>query len=474
MAAQRRFHLYMLTVLLLVFALVGQGAGAQSVTVCPLGQGYWANHPEAWTVNSLMLGTQFYNQAELLALTPGGGGDASTILAVQLVAAKLNVAAGADPTQASTAILEADRLLGQVPGKLPYNIDPSSANGQAMVNIAAALDAYNNGLLIPNCAPTPTPTATPAPPPLVIVIQGTVQAVNANIITIAGINVQVNADNPILSAVQMGTPLRVEGTVGADANGQFILMASSIASAPANMPAQTIYVQGRVDAVNANVITISGISIQIDPANPILASIQVGDYVQVNANIHVGGASVALVAITVVVIVNVVPDAAPTVTPTTTPPTATPTGVLTATPMPPTPTPGLPVTIIVEGPVQVINVNVVTIYDIDITINVNDPVLTRIQVGDFVRVEGDMVTQNNAVVVVAVSVFVVEVDVIAGNNNTIIWQDDNGCGNPPPPWAPAHGWRRRCEGGGNNVIIITGDWDDDDDDDGMGMGKGDD
>jgi hypothetical protein len=460
-AAQRRFHLFVaITVLLFAFAFVGHSAGAQSVTVCPLGQGYWATHPEAWAVNSLMLGTQFYNQTELLALTPGGGGDASTILAVQLIAAKLNIAAGADPAQASTAILQADSLLGQLTGKLPLNVDPSSANGQAMVNIASALNAYNSGLLIPNCAPTPTATATPAPPPLVIVIQGTVQAVNANIITIAGINVQVNADNPILSAIQIGTPLRVEGTAGSDANGQFLIVATMIAAAPADMPTQTIYVQGRVDMVNANVITIAGISIQIDPANPTLISIQPGDYVQINANIHLGGTSVALVATTVVVIVNVVPDAIPTVTPTTTPPTATP-------------TPGLPVTIIVEGPVQVVNVNVITIYDIDVTINANDPVLTQIQVGDFVRIEGDMITQNNTVVVVAVSVFVVEVDVIVSNNNTIIWQDDNGCGNPPPPWAPAHGWRRRCQGGGNNVIIITGDWDDDDDD-GMGMGMGDD
>ena len=67
--------------------------------VCPLSQGYWKNHPNAWPVNSLMLGSQTYTKAELLAIlnTPGGG-DASMILAVQLIAAKLNIAAGSDPT----------------------------------------------------------------------------------------------------------------------------------------------------------------------------------------------------------------------------------------------------------------------------------------------------------------------------------------------------------------------------------------
>ena len=30
------------------------------------------------------------------------------------------------------------------------------------------------------------------------------------------------------------------------------------------------------------------------------------------------------------------------------------------------------------------------------------------------------------------------------------WRDRGNCSNPPPPWAPAHGWRRRCEGGGGS------------------------
>src|SRR5882724_3318995 len=52
--------------------------------VCPLTQGYWKNHPNAWPVNSLMLGSQIYTKMELLNIlnTPSGG-DASIILAKQ-------------------------------------------------------------------------------------------------------------------------------------------------------------------------------------------------------------------------------------------------------------------------------------------------------------------------------------------------------------------------------------------------------
>src|SRR5262249_46034847 len=64
---------------------------------CPLGQGFWKNHSDTWPVTSLTLGSQTYTQAELLALydTPPRG-DASVILAHQLIAAKLNIANGSN------------------------------------------------------------------------------------------------------------------------------------------------------------------------------------------------------------------------------------------------------------------------------------------------------------------------------------------------------------------------------------------
>jgi hypothetical protein len=124
-----------------------------SATVCPLTQGYWKNHPDVWPVNSLMLGSQIYTQTELLEIlgTPSGG-DASLILAKQLIAAKLNIANGSDPTPISSTIADADSLLSMFGGKLPYNVKPSSAIGQMMINDANTLDRYNNGLLTPGCS----------------------------------------------------------------------------------------------------------------------------------------------------------------------------------------------------------------------------------------------------------------------------------------------------------------------------------
>ena len=110
-----------------------------------------------------MLGSQTYTQAELLQIlnTPSGG-DASLILAKQLIAAKLNIAAGSDPTPVSSTITHADSLLSMFSGKLPYHVAPSSSIGQMMVSDGNTLDNYNNGLLTPGCSQQ---SARPAPAP---------------------------------------------------------------------------------------------------------------------------------------------------------------------------------------------------------------------------------------------------------------------------------------------------------------------
>ena len=120
-------------------------------------------------MNSLTLGSQTYTKAELLAIlnTPVGG-DASLNLAHQLIAAKLNIAAGSDPTPIASTIAHADSLLAMFSGKLPYHVAPSSNIGQMMVSDASTLDNYNNGRLTPHCSGErgqPDQPGRPAPRP---------------------------------------------------------------------------------------------------------------------------------------------------------------------------------------------------------------------------------------------------------------------------------------------------------------------
>ena len=116
-----------------------------------------------------MLGSQTYTQAELLTIlnTPSTG-DASLILAKQLIAAKLNIANGSDPTPISSTIADADSLLSMFSGKLPYNVKPSTAIGQMMVNDANTLDQYNNGFLTPGCSGNSMKRESLSPPKPVV------------------------------------------------------------------------------------------------------------------------------------------------------------------------------------------------------------------------------------------------------------------------------------------------------------------
>ena len=120
------------------------------------------------------------------------------------------------------------------------------------------------------------------------------------------------------------------------------------------------------------------------------------------------------------------------------------------------------VVIVIRGPVQEINVNIITIYDIDIMVNADDPILNVINIGDELEIEGvfdgdddifddddddDGDDVNINIVIIAVNITFVDVDVYI-NDDGQAWRDPGNCQNGPPPWAPAHGWRRRCENPG--------------------------
>jgi hypothetical protein len=119
---------------------------------CPKGQGYWKNHPKAWKLSSLQLGTTSYTEKQaLIFLSAPVRSDASLILADQLTAALLSIANGSNPSPISATISDADGLLGA--GPIPEKIAPSSKLGQRMVKDADVLNSYNSDAMTPGCTP---------------------------------------------------------------------------------------------------------------------------------------------------------------------------------------------------------------------------------------------------------------------------------------------------------------------------------
>jgi len=83
---------------------------------CVHSQGYWKTHANAWPVSSLKLGNVIYSKTQLFAIwnTPAAGNGLIS-LAHQLMAAKLNILAGAvAPPLILGAVGTADALIGNL------------------------------------------------------------------------------------------------------------------------------------------------------------------------------------------------------------------------------------------------------------------------------------------------------------------------------------------------------------------------
>ena len=124
---------------------------------CTFTQGYWKTHGPAgcatgnntnqWPVSSLTLGTVSYSQTQLCSImntSPRGNGLIS--LAHQLIAAKLNIANGADPTAIASFITAADALIGN---KVVPPIGSGSLSSSAVNALVSALTNYNEGITGP-------------------------------------------------------------------------------------------------------------------------------------------------------------------------------------------------------------------------------------------------------------------------------------------------------------------------------------
>lgn len=144
----------------------GSGSGKASVEEtygCTFTQGYWKTHEEAWPVDSVSLGNRTYTKAEALAIfaTPVQG-NGLLALAHQLLAAKLNVANGADDAAIADAIDAADAMIGDlvVPPSGAGSLSPGATS-----SLVGELDDYNNGVAGPGHCDEPPPPPPPPPDP---------------------------------------------------------------------------------------------------------------------------------------------------------------------------------------------------------------------------------------------------------------------------------------------------------------------
>ncbi len=122
---------------ILIFAL--SAAPTLAGNWCARTRGFWSNHTEIWPVDSLTLGSITYNKTQLMAFFDYAGPDPATKLAIQLIATKLNLLRGSDPS-IQPVVAQADAFLAiYPPGSNPKGAARTEAN-----RIKDLLDGYNN------------------------------------------------------------------------------------------------------------------------------------------------------------------------------------------------------------------------------------------------------------------------------------------------------------------------------------------
>ena len=104
--------------------------------------GYWKNHPSAWPVQSITIGGVTYTKTQAISdiLKKANAKDATYMLAAQLLAVELNVAAGIiPPPSVATAITSADAFLVAH----PLGSNPTGADRTNALNLKDVLESFN-------------------------------------------------------------------------------------------------------------------------------------------------------------------------------------------------------------------------------------------------------------------------------------------------------------------------------------------
>jgi hypothetical protein len=111
--------------------------------------GYWKNHPEAWPTETITIGGVQYSKPDAIAeMDRPTRGDKTRTMFRALVATKLNIMIGNDPSCILDSVVAADAWMVEHPlGSRVKGNSPAWTVGEPIKDM---LDDYNNGLL---CAP---------------------------------------------------------------------------------------------------------------------------------------------------------------------------------------------------------------------------------------------------------------------------------------------------------------------------------
>lgn len=158
---------------------------------------------------------------------------------------------------------------------------------------------------------TPEATTEPTSAPLIsgnlIVIVGPVAAINVNIISIYNFDIEVEPGHPILTLISVGQMIRCDGELDDDDDDdgrRLKVRARIVSNTTEKLPGGAgVRLEGNIQAINTNIITINNINIAIDDAD-LLGRLRVGQFFIVEGNFIQQNNVFVFIIINVVVNVN--------------------------------------------------------------------------------------------------------------------------------------------------------------------------
>lgn len=112
--------------------------------------GYWKNHPDAWPVETIVVGGVTYTKDQAIAILDSNGAkDKTYTMFSSLVPAMLNVAIGNDSSCVASTIAEAQAWMATY-GPVGSGVKASTLAWKVGEPLHRLMDNYNNGML---CAP---------------------------------------------------------------------------------------------------------------------------------------------------------------------------------------------------------------------------------------------------------------------------------------------------------------------------------
>ena len=146
----------------------------------------------------------------------------------------------------------------------------------------------------------------------IVVIEGPITSIIDNTLTINDFNVQVAPENPILSVIDVGDVVHVVGTF--DSSGVIVanIVSNITNSTSASSTPVTVGLDGPVGSINGTELVVNSVPVRLDPNDPLVGKLHVGDFVRLQGNFQGSGITTVLMVINITIVNNVVVNGTPT------------------------------------------------------------------------------------------------------------------------------------------------------------------